>query len=137
MDFIFSQNNLYILIIALVSGGMLLWPVLMKKQGATSVSVHDAIELANQKQAVFLDVRTVEEFRTGTIPQARNVPAAEIEKKLPSLPKNRPLIVVCNHGRDSAKVAAKLRANGFPEVVSLEGGLNNWTKEGLLLSKKG
>lgn len=136
MDFIFSQNNLYILIIALVSGAMLLWPTLSKGHSGTSVGVQEAVQLANQKQAVFLDVRTAEQFKTGSIPQARNLPAADLDAKLNTLPKNKPVIVICNQGRDSAKVATSLRKQGFEDAVSLEGGLTSWTKEGLPLSKK-
>lgn len=136
VDFILSQNNLYILVIALTSGAMLLWPTLMKGRNDTSVDIHQAVQLANQKQAVFLDVRTAEQFKTGSIPQARNLPAADIEAKLNTLPKNKPVILVCNQGRDSAKVVTSLRKHGFAEAVSLEGGLSSWSKEGMPLSKK-
>lgn len=136
MDFILSQNNLYILIIALTAGAMLLWPVLMKGRGGTTVGVQEAVQLANQKQAVFLDVRSADQFKTGSIPQARNLPAADLEAKLNTLPKNKPVILICNQGRDSAKVASSLRKQGFDDAVSLEGGITNWAKEGLPLSKK-
>jgi len=136
VDFILSQNNLYILIIALISGGMLLWPSLTKGRSSTSVQVSEAIQMANQQQAVFIDVRKPEEFKAGSIPQARNLPSAELEAKLGTLPKNKPIILVCDQGRESAQVAAKLRKQGFGDAVSLDGGLRNWTKDGLPLSKK-
>ncbi|TCT11236.1 rhodanese-like domain-containing protein [Paralcaligenes ureilyticus] len=136
MDFLLSQNNLYILIIALVSGGMLLWPNLRKSHGSSGVSVPEAVQLANQKQAVFIDVRSAEQFKTGSIPQARNLPAADIQEKLASLPKNKPIIVVCDQGRDSARVAATLRKQGMADVFSLDGGVRNWASGGLPLSKK-
>lgn len=135
MDFLFSQNNLYILIIALVSGGLLLWPTLNKGRSGSSVGVQEAIQLANQKQAIFIDVRTAEQFKTGSIPQARNLPAAEIDAKLATLPKNKPIILVCDQGRDSARVAASLRKQGLTETVSLDGGLRTWAKDGLPLKK--
>jgi rhodanese-related sulfurtransferase len=137
VDFILSQNNLYIIIIALISGAMLLWPTLSKGRGsAASVQVPEAIQLANQKNAVFIDVRKPEEFKAGSIPQARNLPRAELEAKLDSLPKNKPIIVVCDQGRESAQVAALLRKKGFADAVCLAGGLRSWTKDGLPLSKK-
>lgn len=137
MDFILSQNNLYIIIIALISGAMLLWPTIIKgRGGSSSVEVPEAIQMANQKQAVFIDVRKPEEFKTGSIPQARNLPRAELEAKLDSLPKNKPIILVCDQGRESAQAAAQLRKKGFNDAVSLAGGLRSWTKDGLPLSKK-
>lgn len=137
MDFILSQNNLYIIIIALISGAMLLWPTIIKgRGGSSSVEVPEAIQMANQKQAVFIDVRKPEEFKTGSIPQARNLPRAELEAKLDSLPKNKPIILVCDQGRESAQAAVQLRKKGFNDAVSLAGGLRSWTKDGLPLSKK-
>lgn len=136
MDFILSQNNLLILAVALAAGAMLAWPTLMKGRPGSSVSAQQAILLANQKQGIFLDVRSADQFKTASIPQARNVPAAEIEARLNTLPKNKPIIVVCDQGRDSARVAASLRKQGYAEAVSLEGGLRAWTQGGLPLAKK-
>lgn len=136
MDFILSENNLYILLIAVVSGLMLLWPTLMRGSRASSVSVSEAVQLANQKQGVFVDVRPHERFKAGSIAQARNVPLADIEAKMSSLPKDKPLIVFCDQGRISGSAAGKLRKNGFTEVVSLEGGLNKWTEAGMPTSAK-
>jgi len=136
VDFILSQNNLYILLIALASGAMLLWPTLNKGRNGKTVSVPEAVQLANQKQGIFLDIRTPEQFKTGSIPQARNLPAADIEAKLSTLPKNKPIIVVCDQGRESARVAAMLRKQGLEEAVNLEGGLRSWTEAGLPTAKK-
>jgi len=136
VDFLLSQNNLYILIIALTSGLMLLWPTLVKGHGATAVGINEAVQLANQKQALFLDIRPTEQFKKGSIAQARNLPETDLPAKIGTLPKNKPIIVVCDQGRDSAKVAVSLRKQGFSEAVSLAGGLRDWLKEGMPLSKK-
>ena len=135
MDFILSQNNLYIVLIALVSGAMLLWPTL-RRGNSGAVSVPDAVQMANRSQGVFIDVRPTEQFKAGTIAQARNVPLADFATKADSLPKNKPLIVFCDQGRESAKAAALLRKQGL-EAVSLEGGLKAWTQADMPLSKKG
>ena len=135
MDFLLSQNNIYIVLIAVISGVMLLWPSLGKRGGGSAVSAPEAVQLANRRQGVFVDVRTPEQFKAGTIAQARNVPAAELEAKLAALPKNKPLIVFCDQGRESARAAAALRKHGL-EAVSLEGGLRNWSQAGLPVTKK-
>lgn len=136
MDFILSQNNLYIVLIALAAGAMLLWPTLNKGRGGKTVSVPEAVQLANQKQGLFLDVRSPEQFKTGSIPQARNLPAADLEAKLSTLPKNKPIIVVCDQGRESARVVESLRKHGFEEAVNIDGGLRSWREAGLPTSKK-
>lgn len=136
MDFIFNQNNLFIVVIALVSGAMLLWPILTKSRAGASVDLQEAIQLVNQKQAIFVDIRTPEQFKTGNIPQSRNIPEIDLESKAGTLPKNKPIIVVCEKGRTSIQAAATLRRQGFEQVVSLTGGLSSWSQGGLPLSKK-
>ena len=136
MDFIFSQNNLYIIIIALVSGAMLLWPTIVKGRGGAAVDLQQAIQMANQQQAVFIDIRPAEQFKTGSIPQARNVPQADLQAKSGTLPKNKPIIVVCDQGRASVQAASALRKQGFEQTFSLQGGLRGWLQGGLPLSKK-
>ena len=135
MDFILSQNNIYIVLIAVISGALLLWPTIRARRGGAAVSATKAVQMANRQQGVFVDVRSSEHYKAGTIAQARNVPMAELEAKLDSLPKNKPLIVFCDQGRESIRAAAMLRKNGL-EAVSLEGGLRAWTQAGLPLAKK-
>lgn len=136
MDFLLSQNNLYIVLIALISGAMLLWPTLGKGRSGNPVAVPEAVQLANQRHGIFVDVRSADHFKAGTIPQARNLPAADIESKANTLPKDKPLIVFCDQGRESSRAVGALRKQGFTEAVSLQGGLRSWTEAGMPLSKK-
>ncbi|NGM86664.1 rhodanese-like domain-containing protein [Parapusillimonas sp. SGNA-6] len=114
---------------------MLLLPNILKG-GGKSVGVQEAVQLANQKQGVFVDVRSHDSFKSGSIPQARNVPEADMPAKLGTLPKNKPIILVCDQGRDSARIAGKLRKQGYAEAVCLEGGLRAWIQGGMPLSRK-
>src|SRR5690606_5000085 len=107
-----------------------------RARGGASVSASQAVQMINQRQAVVVDVRGPEQYAAGHIAQARNLPLAAIDQKAGSLPKNKPLVVVCDHGRDSAKAAAKLKALGHAEVVTLEGGLRGWIQGGLPLTAK-
>ena len=136
MDFLLSQNNIFILAVAIVSGLMLAWPAVTRGRSGSGVGTSQAIQMMNQNHAILVDVRTPELFQAGHIPQSRNVPLDEIEKKASALPKNKPLVVVCAQNRDAAKATARLRAQGFSEVVVLEGGVNAWTQAGLPLTAK-
>lgn len=135
MDFFLDQNNLIFLFVAIAAGVMLALPNLLKGGGKT-VTAQQAVQLANQQQGLFLDVRSSESFKTGSIPQARNLPAADLQAKLGSLPKDKPIIVVCDRGRDSARVAGTLRKQGYSQAVSLNEGLTGWAQSGMPLSKK-
>ena len=136
MDFILSDNNIYILLIAVISGLMLLWPTLMRGSRASVFSVSEAVRLSNQSNGIFIDVRPHERFKAGTIAQARSIPLADIDAKINSLPKDKPLIVFCDQGRISVSAANKLRKSGFEQVVSLEGGLTKWVDAGMPTSGK-
>jgi len=137
MDFLLSQNNTLLLIVALVSGLALAWPnILRARTGVRHVAVHEAVQLVNQKHAVFIDIRSADLYKAGHIAQARHMPVADFSNKRGALPKDKPLIVVCERGRTSLNAASALRKLGFAEVYSLEGGLQNWAKAGMPLSRK-
>jgi len=136
LQFLVAKENIFILAVAVVSGVMLAVPALRKGRGGKGLSTAEAIQLVNQRQGVWVDVRPTEQFRAGHIAQARSVPAAEIEQKASSLPKNKPLLLVCETGRDANRIAARLRTQGFAEVSVLEGGMRAWSSAGLPVTQK-
>ena len=135
LQFLIVPNNLMILAVAVVSGVMLMLPSLNRSRQAGLTS-GAAIQMANRQQGVWVDVRPAEQFQAGHIAQARSLPVADIDQKAAALPKNKPLIVVCESGRDAAKVAAKLKAQGFGDVHVLEGGMRAWSQASLPVTKK-
>ncbi|HLR13182.1 MAG TPA: rhodanese-like domain-containing protein [Burkholderiaceae bacterium] len=137
MDFLLQQNNLLVLGLVIISGAMLVLGSLRKGQTAEAVSTQDAVRLVNHERGVFVDVRPAEKFGEGTIAQARNLPLDQLDDKAASLPKERPIIVVCDSGQQSGAAAGKLRKLGFEKAVSLKGGLRSWSQDGLPLSKPG
>ncbi|MFG0232594.1 rhodanese-like domain-containing protein [Achromobacter sp. AONIH1] len=136
LQFLLDKNNVFIVAVAVVSGIMLMVPALRKGRAGSAVSTSEAIQMVNQRQAVWVDVRPAEQFQAGHIAQARSVPAADLEQKAGNLPKNKPLIVVCDNGRDSARAAAKLRAQGYADVVPLDGGMRAWLAASLPVTQK-
>ena len=131
MDFFFSQNNLLLLAVALGSGGALAWPMIQRSRAGAAISSTQAVQMMNHQHAVLVDVRTTEAYNAGHVPQARSVPLGDLEKKAAALPKNKPLIVICDVGRTAIGAATRLRAQGFTDVVTLEGGLKAWLTAGL------
>ena len=136
MDFFLEQNNLLILAVAATSGFMLLLPMIMKAGGSKAVDVQEAVRLVNHEQGIFLDTRPPEQSKTGSMPQARNIPGADLATKMGSLPKDKPIIVVCDHGSSAGRIASTLQKAGYTQAVVLEGGLRAWNKDGMPLSKK-
>lgn len=135
MDFI--VNNIWWVVAAVVSGGMLLWPLLTEGMGGGALTTLQATQLINQKDALVIDVRSGDEFARGHILNARSIPAAQIGGRLAELEKfkSRPLIVNCQTGGTSSAACATLRKAGFSEAYSLAGGLAAWQQAGLPVSK--
>ena len=71
-----------------------------------------------EKRVVIVDVRTVEEFKTGHIKDALNVPLDTISKQLPLIKKiNKPVIAVCRSGLRSG-VAVNILKNAGIEAYN-------------------
>lgn len=136
LQFLISPNNLLIVGIALVAGILLLVPNFKGSRSNGGLTTADAIQMVNRKQAVWVDVRPLEQFQAGHIAQARSLPLADIDQKSATLPKAKPLIVVCDSGRDANKAAAKLRTLELGEVFMLDGGMRAWAQAALPVTKK-
>ena len=131
----FFIDNIWLIALALASGGALLWPNLQRR-GAKVTSLQ-ATQLINQGKTLIVDVREPAQYAAGHLRDARNIPLKELPNKMGELEKfkSRPVIVVCQSGVASAKAAAQLRKAGFAEAVSLNGGIAAWQTQGLPLAK--
>lgn len=76
------------------------------------------------KGATLLDVRTREEFASGHVEGAKNIPVQELGGRVGEVKKQRPVVVYCRSGGRSAAAAQLLRGKGF-EVVDV-GAMGNW-----------
>jgi len=64
-----------------------------------------------------VDVRTPEEFATGHVPGAVNIPFDEMEKRHAELgPPSTPVLLYCRSGRRSGIAGELLTAKGFDQV---------------------
>jgi rhodanese-related sulfurtransferase len=127
----FFLDNIFLIAIAFISGGMLVWPLIRNRAAGPALSTLQATQLINSRNAVVVDVRTPDEFKTGSLPNARNVPADKVAEKMPDIKKDKPLIVVCASGSRAGRAAAQLRAGGYGEVYVLAGGIAAWREAGL------
>lgn len=128
----FFIDNALLIVVAFASGAMLLWPLLRSRAAGPSVNTLQATQLINTKHAQVLDVRDAADFARGSLPNAKNIPLAEVGVRAPKeLRKDRPVIVLCNAGNIAGRAAAQLRASGVTEVYVLAGGLNAWREAGL------
>jgi rhodanese-related sulfurtransferase len=131
----FLIENIWLVLLALISGGALLWPHLQRR--GNRVSLLQATQLINQGKTIIVDVREAEEFKAGHMRDARNIPLKELPNRMSELDKfkARNVIAVCQTGVASAKASALLKKAGFEQAVSLDGGIAAWQAQGLPLVK--
>jgi rhodanese-related sulfurtransferase len=131
----FFIDNIWLIALALASGGALLWPNLQRR--GAKVSPLQATQLINQGKTLIIDVREPAQYAAGHLRDARNIPLKELPNRMGELEKfkSRPVIAVCQSGAASAKAAAQLRKAGFAGAVSLNGGIAAWQTQGLPLAK--
>ncbi|MBN8717994.1 phage shock protein E [Hydrobacter penzbergensis] len=81
--------------------------------------------------AVFVDVRTPEEFAQGHYPGAMNIPLGEVSQRIHEFKQiQQPIVTYCRSGNRSGMAASILQQNGITDVYN-GGGL-----EDLLQQKK-
>ncbi len=99
----------------------------------SQLSVHKAVDLMNHEQAIVLDLRDKDTFKTGHIIDAINIPKADLEQKMNKIInfKTRPIIVVCPNGQQSTQVAAQLKKQGFEKIQALSKGMQAWKSESM------
>jgi rhodanese-related sulfurtransferase len=84
---------------------------------------------------VVIDVRGIDEFKgpLGHIATARNIPVAELSRRLSELARleRESIVLVCRTDRRSAAAAQTLREAGFTQVSVLRRGMEQWNEAGL------
>ena len=90
--------------------------------------------LAQPSNVLVIDVRRPDEISSiGGFPVYLNVQVADLEKRLPSIPKDRVIITVSNHASRAGRAADLLQKNGFN--VAGAAGAQDYEAEGGALVK--
>jgi len=71
-----------------------------------------------KKGALLIDVRSVQEFNSGSAKDAINIPLDQLSKQLGQLKDKENIIVFCRSGARSAQAKMILNKNGFESVVN-------------------
>ncbi len=95
-------------------------------KSGVDVSVDEALQLWQNKEATLIDIRTPAEYRDGHIPGVVNIPLDELEKRLSEIPKDKKVVLICRTGNRSAQGTKMLRSKGFANVFNSTGGMSTW-----------
>jgi len=131
----FLIDNFVLIAVALASGAMLLWPMVQRRTSGPALDTLGATRLINDANAIVVDVREPAEFAAGHLPNARNIPLVDLDKRVGDLPQGKPVLVCCASGARSGRAMSVLRQGGR-EVFNLAGGVAAWQQAGLPVVKK-
>lgn len=71
--------------------------------------------------ASVIDVRTPDEFRDGAYPGAKNIPLADLVRRMAEIPKDKPVVLYCASGARSSSAARTMKQAGYVDVVNAGG----------------
>jgi rhodanese-related sulfurtransferase len=134
----FIVNNWMLELIMVLSGGMLLWPLVQGRfSRMKEVGTLHATQLINRQNAVLLDVREAKEFAGGRLPHAVHIPLSELASRGNELAKltARPIVAYSERGQQSRGAGGTLAKLGFADVYHLTGGFRAWKDAGLPVEK--
>ena len=127
---------IYIILIIIIIGGVVLMfnkkdKNIENQSTIKYVSMDDIIQIMNENEDyIILDVRTIEEYNEGHIPNAICIPNETIDENVVNIlpDKNQLILIYCRSGNRSKQAAAKLEKLGYTNLIEF-GGIIDWKGE--------
>ncbi len=94
---------------------------------SASISRHHLRDALEEADAITLiDVREPDEFASGHIETATNIPLTKLAGKIFDHSTDTKIVFVCKSGKRSMQAANFARSLGYSYTYSLDGGMNDW-----------
>lgn len=101
--------------------------MILKWLRRNSVSTGELKNLIEKDNLTIIDVRESNEYKSGHIPQAKNVPLSKLQQQLTKIPKNKDVYVICQSGMRSKRAYGILKQNGYTNLKNVRGGMMSWS----------
>jgi rhodanese-related sulfurtransferase len=95
---------------------------------ANEVSHDDLVAALQAKAVTLIDVREPNEFASGHVQGASNLPLSRFDAQL--LPSDKAVVLICRSGARSGQALAKAHAAGRSDVRHYRGGVMGWSSAG-------
>ena len=101
-----------------------------KKAEYKKITSDEAKNIMLTEKPIVVDVRSLEEYNEGHIPNAISVPLETIENEAETKLKNKDdlILVYCRSGRRSREAVLRLIEKGYTNVIDF-GGIQDWNGE--------
>lgn len=92
----------------------------------------DEFKALMTKNALLIDVRTPNEFKSGKIVKSKNINVASFDfmTSIKDLDKSKDVLVYCRSGVRAGRAAKMFTKLGFTNVYNLKGGIMAWQNHG-------
>lgn len=90
-------------------------------KGVKTISTAQLKTMINDKDKVFVDVRTPAEYKARNVKQFKNIP---LGSDLSKLPKCKEIVVICQSGMRSKQACNQLKKLGYEQVTNVRGGMS-------------
>ncbi|MGN1384994.1 MAG: rhodanese-like domain-containing protein [Bacillus sp. (in: firmicutes)] len=90
-------------------------------KGVKTISAEQLKAVLNDRDKVFVDVRTQREYKGRNIKQFKNIPLGSDFSKLP---KDKEIVVICQSGMRSSQACKQLKKLGYEKVTNVRGGMS-------------
>jgi glyoxylase-like metal-dependent hydrolase (beta-lactamase superfamily II)/rhodanese-related sulfurtransferase len=104
------------------------WAMLTSNPAVEEIGI--AALAARDPGTILVDVREPVEYGWGHVPGAVNIPQADLADRLDELPRDAPLLMICQGGFRSLRAAQFLKQIGFDRVATVTGGTAAWAAAG-------
>lgn len=93
-----------------------------------AVTLDQARAEAEAGRALLVDIRKPDEHATGVAAGARLLPMSQLAGRLAELPKDRPVLLICNTQNRSRATLLALRQRGYTNLQFVQGGMSEWAR---------
>lgn len=130
----FASNHW--ILVSLFAGLLILLALDSSAKSGTKLSTAEVTSKVNNENAVLIDIRDANEFKSGHITNAINIPHSQLGNRTDELKsyEGQPLVLVCKDGQRSGMAGKTLQQQGL-KVFRLGGGILEWTNQNLPLTK--
>jgi rhodanese-related sulfurtransferase len=118
-----TMNNTTVFAVLIAVAAIAVILVLKAVAGSDRIDSEQAHELV-KSGATLVDVRSPDEFSSGHIEGAKNIPVGNIAARAGEIPKDKPVVLYCRSGARSSRAASVLAGQGY-EVHNL-GPISAW-----------
>lgn len=134
----FAANHLFLFSLLIAILTLLIWNIFGDTvSGIRQVIPMEATRLINHDNATVIDLRKPDDFNNGHILNAINYPVDSMKEQEKNLEpyKDKTVILYCNTGMESPRIARLLMQKGFNKLYCLKGGLQAWKSANLPLNR--